>query len=115
VLRLACWIVLVASAVLFFISFWILIPAPHRYLVPLGVGSAELSPVLLAAALILSVLGALNAKRLAMARVGLLLALAAASLCWSLSPYVAVAFLKIGIRCMKVGIGTPTSGGGPCS
>lgn len=79
-LRLACWIVLVASAVLFFTSLWILIPAPHLYLVPLGVGSPELSPGLFAAALILSVLGALNAKRLGVARLGLLLALAAASL-----------------------------------
>lgn len=79
-LRLACWIVLTASALLFFIALWIVIPAPHLYLLPLAVGSPEASPVLFAAALILAAAGALNAKRFGAARLGLVLALAAASL-----------------------------------
>lgn len=80
-LRFAYWIVLTASALLLFISLWILIPTPHPYLLPFGVGSPELSPVLLAAALVLGLLGTLKARRMATARLAIAFAATSALLC----------------------------------
>jgi acetyl esterase/lipase len=80
VLRFAYWIVLTASALLLFISLWIVIPTPHPYLLPFGVGSPELSPVLLAAALVLGLLGSLKARRMRSARLAVAFAVAAAIL-----------------------------------
>ena len=45
-------ILLVASAVLLFVSIWIVIPAPNMALLALGVGAPELSPALLAASVV---------------------------------------------------------------
>ena len=45
--------VLAASAMLLFLSAWIVIPAPNYFLYPLAVGSPEVSPVLLAGGILL--------------------------------------------------------------
>ncbi len=72
--RLAFWTVLAASALLLFISAWILIPAPNGLLLPLAVGAPELSPALLAVGVIMSVISAVYARRNAIARLALVLA-----------------------------------------
>ncbi len=66
------------SAVLVFLSFWIVLPAPNIPLLAIGVGAPELSPALFANALVLVVLGATVASG-AMARVAVAVALVAAS------------------------------------
>ncbi len=80
-LRLGIRTVLAASALLVFLSVWILIPAPNGFLFPLAVGSPELSPVLLAAGVLLSAVSARYAKRNGMARLALVLAATASLLC----------------------------------
>lgn len=46
------WLVPIAAGALFFLSLWIVVPAPTMALLPLGVGVPEVSPVLLVAALV---------------------------------------------------------------
>jgi acetyl esterase/lipase len=90
VLRVAFGIVLAASALLLFLSIWILIPVPHAQLLPLGVGSPELSPALLVAALALSALAAAYTRRVGAARLALVGAATSAVL--SLVPVVQLPF-----------------------
>ena len=69
--RAAC---LAASAVLLFLTAWILVPAPNGHLLPLAVGAPELSPVLLAVAVFLVAVSGIGARRNAVARFSLVLA-----------------------------------------
>ena len=62
-LRRAEFILLIASAVLLFLSTWIVVPAPHAVLYPLAVGSPEVSPVLLAGSVILLITSARRIRR----------------------------------------------------
>jgi acetyl esterase/lipase len=50
------YLLLAAAALLFFLSLWIIVPAPNMALLPLGVGAPEMSPLLLLASLPLVVL-----------------------------------------------------------
>lgn len=50
------WFVLVLAAVVFFVAIWTVIPAPTMALLPLSVGAPEISPLLLAPALVMVVL-----------------------------------------------------------
>ena len=79
--RLAIRLVLAASALLLFLSIWILIPAPGGLLLPLAVGAPELSPVLLAAGILLSAVSARWATRNGTARLALVLAATASLVC----------------------------------
>jgi len=54
---------LAASALLLFVTVWVLIPAPNGLLLLLAVAAAELSPVLLVAAALLSALSAALTRR----------------------------------------------------
>lgn len=45
-MEIAIWIRLVLSGIGLFLSSWIVIPAPNRFLLPLGVGAPEVSPLL---------------------------------------------------------------------
>jgi acetyl esterase/lipase len=71
---------LLGSAFLLFLCAWILVPAPNRVLLPLAVASAELSPVLLAGGVFLSVISAASAKRRNIARLALVFSLVASVL-----------------------------------
>jgi acetyl esterase/lipase len=66
--------VLVLSAVLLFLVAWIVFPAPNGTLLPLGVGAPELSPALLAAALVLTIVSSLSLRQSRIARFSLALA-----------------------------------------
>jgi len=79
-------IVLAASALLLFVSTWILIPSPNGLLLPLAVGSPEVSPVLLACGILLSAVSARYARRNGTARLALVLTATASLL--SLVPVV---------------------------
>jgi acetyl esterase/lipase len=81
VLRIALRLVLLASALLLFLSVWILIPAPNGFLLPLAVGVPEVSPVLLVPAVLLSALAARYAKQHGVARLALVLSATAFLLC----------------------------------
>lgn len=70
----ALWILLAASATLLFVSVWIVSPAPNVLLYPLTVGSPEVSPILLACGLVLSLIAARHARRRYIARVTLVAA-----------------------------------------
>jgi acetyl esterase/lipase len=84
-LRFTYWLVLLAAAMLLFVAVWILIPAPNEALLPFGVGAPELSPVLLAMALVLAAVASLFARTLGTARLALVLALVSTVLgCWPL-------------------------------
>jgi acetyl esterase/lipase len=50
-------LLLVVSAALLFVSLWIVIPAPNMLLLALGVGAPELSPALLAVAIVVLIAG----------------------------------------------------------
>ncbi len=50
------WVVLAIAATLFFLSLWIVVPAPTMTLLMLGVGAPEISPILLVPALVTVVL-----------------------------------------------------------
>ncbi len=50
------WIVFAAAGILVFLSLWVVIPAPTRVLLLLGVSAPEISPLLLVAALVTAVL-----------------------------------------------------------
>lgn len=89
-LRIASWVLLTASAVVLFLSAWILVPAPSRFLYPLAVGSPEVSPILLAAGIVLVALSARGAKRHIAAR--LAFAFAAIASLLSLVPVVQLPF-----------------------
>lgn len=71
-------------------SAWIIVPAPNYFLYPLAVGAPEISPVLLAAGLVLLVLTATRLRPCALARVGLAFAVLASSL--ALVPLVQLPF-----------------------
>jgi acetyl esterase/lipase len=77
VLRIALWILFAASATLLFLTVWILVPVPTELLYPVAVGSPEVSPVLLAAGIVLVALSARYARRQAIARLACLCAGAA--------------------------------------
>ena len=79
-LQTAYWLVLAAAALLWSACVWILIPAPNRYVLPLAVGSPELSPVLLVAALVLSMIAGIHARTSGVARLALVAALTSALL-----------------------------------
>ena len=85
-LRAAFWLVLAVSAILLFLSSWIVVPAPHSSLYPLAVGSPELAPALFAGSALLAILSAFYARRRRTARVSLALAASASLL--SLVPLV---------------------------
>ena len=87
--RIATWLVLAASAALLFLSSWILIPSPSTLFLPLTVGSPELSPVLLAAGILLSAVSARFARRNNLARLALVFAATASAV--SLVPVVQLA------------------------
>jgi acetyl esterase/lipase len=74
VLRIAFGIVLAASAILLFLSAWILIPPPNNFLYPLAVGSPEVAPVLLAGSILLLLISARHARRHRAARLALVFA-----------------------------------------
>ncbi len=76
-LRVVC----AASALLLFVCAWILIPAPSHFLLPLAVGSVELSPLLLVCGLMLSVVAAPHARRSDLARLAVVLSATASTLC----------------------------------
>lgn len=59
---LAILIVLAATAGLFLLAIWIVVPPPNMVLLPLGVGVPELSPVLLVVALVAGALAAIARK-----------------------------------------------------
>jgi acetyl esterase/lipase len=63
---------------LLFVCVWIVLPAPNLPLLALGVGSPEISPVLLVAAIVLSAIAAAKARRMPIARLALVLGLVAA-------------------------------------
>lgn len=73
-------LLLAASALLLFVSAWILIPAPTGHLLLLAVGSPELSPVLLCLGALLSGIAAAYARRNGVARLALVFAATAAVL-----------------------------------
>ena len=73
-LRLADFILLIASAVLLFVSIWIVVPAPHYALYSIAVGAPELSPVLLAGSVILLIVSARRVRRGRAARLPLVFA-----------------------------------------
>src|SRR4029453_4936818 len=79
-------VVLAAASVLAFVSVWIVVPAPTALLLPLGVGSPELSPVLLCASLLLSPIAAMRARKFGTARLALVCTLTSG--CLSLLPIV---------------------------
>jgi acetyl esterase/lipase len=83
-------LVLTASVLLLFVSAWILLPAPNALLLPLAVGSPELSPALLAVGVLLSGLSGAYARRNGIARLALVLAATSSAL--SLLPIVQVPF-----------------------
>ena len=85
-LRIALWIVLAVSAILLFLSVWIVVPAPTFLFYPLAVGAPEVSPVLLAGGLLLLAISARHARRRAVARLALMCAATASLL--SLLPVV---------------------------
>jgi acetyl esterase/lipase len=74
VLRRADFILLIASAVLLFVSMWIVVPAPHYALYSIAVGAPELSPVLLAGSVILLIVSARRVRRGRAARLPLVFA-----------------------------------------
>lgn len=80
-LRIARGLACTASCLLLFLSSWILIPAPHDLFLPLAVGAPELSPALLAAAVLLAGISAASAKRSAVSRLSLACSAAAGVLC----------------------------------
>ena len=53
---------------LLFLSVWIVVPAPHRFLYPLAVGSPEVSPILCAGSVLLLIISARHARRSGVAR-----------------------------------------------
>ena len=71
------WGILCASSLLLFVTSWVLIPAPSRFLLPLSVGAPELSPVLAALGVLLSAIGAAGARRNGAARLSVVLAVTA--------------------------------------
>jgi acetyl esterase/lipase len=75
-----------AAAGLLFLSVWIVVPAPNWILYPLGVGSPEVAPVLLAAGIVFLVISARHARRRPIARLAVLFAAIASLL--SLIPVV---------------------------
>ena len=87
-LRIAFWIVLIAAAMLLFVSLWIVVPTAHNLLYPLAVGSPEMSPILLAGGILLSLICLRHRRRNGAARIALVFA-AMASL-FSLVPVVQV-------------------------
>jgi acetyl esterase/lipase len=86
VLRVALFVVLLASAALLFLSVWVVIPAPDYFLYPIAVGSPEISPLLLAAGVLLLMVSARHARRRGVARLALVFAAVASLL--SLVPVV---------------------------
>lgn len=79
-LQYAYWLVLAAATLQLLACVWILIPAPTGYLLPLAVGSPELSPALLAAALVFSVVAGIHARTISVARLALVVGLTSALL-----------------------------------
>jgi acetyl esterase/lipase len=84
------WLLLAASALLLFVSTWILIPEPTGHLLPLAAGSPELSPLLLGLGALLSAVAAAYARRNRVARLALVFAATAAVL--SLFPVIQLPF-----------------------
>ena len=66
---------------LLFLSSWILIPAPNGFLLPLAVGAPEVSPLLLAGAVLLAGISAGGAKQNGIARLSLVCSASAGVLC----------------------------------
>jgi acetyl esterase/lipase len=62
VLRIALWIVLVASAALLVLSVWIVFPVPYGWLYPVAVAAPELSPIFLAGGIVLLMISARHAR-----------------------------------------------------
>lgn len=71
------WAALVGGVVVLFLAMWIVVPAPTRALLPLGVGAPEVSAWLALAALVAGALAAIDARRSRVARVALACASAA--------------------------------------
>lgn len=49
------WLILIAAVVLFFLSIWLVVPAPTMFLLTFAVGAPEISPLLLVPALVTAV------------------------------------------------------------
>src|SRR5688500_11964960 len=75
---------------LLFLSLWIVVPAGHNLLYPLAVGSPEVSPILLAGGILLSLISLRHRRRSRIARIALVFAAIASLL--SLVPVVQVPF-----------------------
>lgn len=56
------WVWVILAAIALFLSSWVIIPAPTMALLPLGVGAAEISPILMVGNAIL-LLGSLVSNR----------------------------------------------------
>jgi acetyl esterase/lipase len=80
------WLLLIGSAVILFVCTWILVPAPTDHLLPLAVGSPELSPLLFGMGAVLCATSAAFARRNNIARLALIYA--ATSMLLSLFPIV---------------------------
>ena len=88
--RIAASLLLLASAVLFFLSLWIVLPAPIDFFYRLSVGSPEVAPALLAGAILLLTIVARYGARGPLALVALAFAAAATAL--ALVPVVRLPF-----------------------
>lgn len=69
------WLALAFGTILAAIAIWIVVPAPTRLLLPLGVGAPEIAPTLLLLALLVAVMAAADARASAPARLAMGLAL----------------------------------------
>lgn len=78
------WAALGGAVAVLFLAMWIVVPAPTRALLPLGVGAPEVCAWLAVAALVAGALAAIDARRSRVARVAL--ACASAALLLAASP-----------------------------
>jgi acetyl esterase/lipase len=70
----AFWIVLVAAAVLLFVSVWIILPPPFYFLYPIAIASPEVAPVLLLGGIVIVLITARHFRRSKLARAALVFA-----------------------------------------
>jgi acetyl esterase/lipase len=68
------WLLLIGASLVLFLCTWILVPAPTGHLLPLAVGSPEVSPLLLGLSAVLCATSAAYARRNGIARLALVCA-----------------------------------------
>ena len=73
-------LVLFGASALLSVTVWILVPAPNALILPLGVAAPELSPVLLAASIVLAVVAGLHARTHGSSRLALIFTLVSAAI-----------------------------------